>query len=71
MIDVIKHGKTKFTATCANCGCEFTYELSDINAAGGVYCPDCGKYVAHASMTADESFKVHANKATTTPCVDR
>lgn len=40
MIEVIKHGKKKFKATCANCGCEFTYELSDMRPLGGVDCPD-------------------------------
>lgn len=46
MIEVIKHGKTKFRAVCSNCGCEFTYELCDIKALGGIDCPDCGHYVA-------------------------
>ena len=50
MIEVIKHGKKKFTATCANCGCEFSYELSDRNGLGGVDCPDCGHYVAHPNF---------------------
>lgn len=46
MIEVIKHGKTKFTATCAHCGCEFTYELSDLNNSI-LYCPDCGHRYCH------------------------
>lgn len=50
MIEVIKHGKKKFRAVCSNCGCEFTYELCDIQALGGVDCPDCGHYVAHQNL---------------------
>lgn len=46
MIEVIKHGKTKFTATCANCGCEFTYEVEDI-VDGKIACPDCHKEFPH------------------------
>lgn len=42
MIEVIKHGQKKFKAICTNCGCEFTYELSDMKPLGGVDCPDCG-----------------------------
>lgn len=46
MIEVIKHGKEKFIATCRNCGCEFTYELSDI-IGGYVICPDCSRSISH------------------------
>ena len=47
MIEVIKHGQKKFKTICTNCGCEFTYELSDMKPLGGVDCPDCGEYVVH------------------------
>lgn len=56
MIEVVKHGQKKFKAICANCGCEFTYELSDMRPLGGVNCvdcPDCGNYVAHKAMTSE------------------
>ena len=36
MIEVIKHGLKKFKVTCTNCGCEFTYELSDMKPLGGI-----------------------------------
>ena len=52
MIEVIKHGQKKFKATCTNCGCEFTYELSDI-VGSGVECPDCCHYVAHKAMASE------------------
>lgn len=47
MIEVIKHGKKKFTAICSICGCEFAYELSDLDPLGGIHCPDCCYYVVH------------------------
>ncbi len=50
MIEVIKHGLKKFKATCTNCGCEFTYELSDMKPLGGIDCPDCGNHVVHQSF---------------------
>lgn len=53
MIEVIKHGQKKFKAICINCGCEFTYELSDMHPLGGVNCPDCGKRVAHKAMASE------------------
>lgn len=53
MIEVIKHGQKKFKTICANCGCEFTYELSDI-LGGGVECPDCFHYVA----LGDSEYKI-------------
>lgn len=56
MIEVIKHGQKKFKTICTNCGCEFTYELSDMHPLGGVNCPDCGKRVAHKA-TASEPIR--------------
>lgn len=57
MIKVIKHGKKKFKAICANCGCEFTYELDDMRPLGCtncVDCPDCGQYIPHVVMRPTE-----------------
>lgn len=50
MIEVIKHGNKKFRAVCSNCGCEFTYELSDMHPLGGIDCPDCGHYIVHQNL---------------------
>lgn len=46
MIKIIKPGKKIFHMTCKNCGCEFTYELSDIRLSS-VTCPDCYSFCAH------------------------
>ena len=56
MIEVIKHGQKKFKAICAQCGCEFTYELSDMHPLGYtncVDCPDCGNYVVHRAVISE------------------
>ena len=46
MIKIIKNGQKDFVAKCQTCGCEFSYQLIDINL-GSVICPYCGCYVAH------------------------
>lgn len=57
MIEVIKHGQTKFTVICPICGCEFTYTLEDLKDSekldlqykkkSMVECPDCHSEVDH------------------------
>lgn len=52
MIDVIKHGYTRYYATCFKCHCQFAYQLEDIDDANGqVYCPDCGYGHIHSDLT--------------------
>ena len=59
-VKVIKHGETHFTAVCANCGCEFSYDFEDLEFYGylavdgntyidakAVKCPDCGHWHIH------------------------
>lgn len=41
MVKIIKDGEREFTGYCYWCGCEFTYELSDIIASLYVTCPFC------------------------------
>ena len=41
MIKIVKPGKKEFTAICGKCGCEFTYELSDLICRSYVPCPEC------------------------------
>lgn len=46
MIKIIKDGQKDFIAKCPTCGCEFSYQLADIEISS-VVCPCCGHYVAH------------------------
>ena len=60
MIKVIKHGQKKFKAICANCGCEFIYDLSDMHLLGHINCvdcPDCGQYIPHVVIKPVEELK--------------
>jgi hypothetical protein len=50
MIKIVKSGQKDFYATCDMCGCEFTYELSDLKlscSSNKVACPTCGKDYYH------------------------
>lgn len=50
MIKIVKAGQKEFYATCDMCGCEFTYELSDLKLScsnNKVACPTCGKDYYH------------------------
>lgn len=49
MIKIIKEGQTKFIGNCDTCGCQFSYELSDI-VLNSVYCPCCGSCCAHKRL---------------------
>lgn len=49
MIKIIKAGQKEFYAFCTHCGCEFTYELSDLNLSNNIKCPTCGRYYYHPS----------------------
>ena len=46
MIKIIKDGQKEFTPKCGTCGCEFSYQFTDIKL-GSVMCPCCEHYVAH------------------------
>ena len=46
MIKIIKDGQKDFIGKCYTCGCEFSYQLINIEL-GSVMCPCCGSYVAH------------------------
>ena len=47
-IKIIKQGKTKFTAYCDRCGCEFTYEMEDV-VGEIVRCPCCKNHIVHTN----------------------
>ena len=55
MKKILKEGQKKFTATCSKCGCEFEYELEDIDC-GSVVCPCCGERVSHPSQVGYRSI---------------
>jgi hypothetical protein len=46
-IKIIKPGMTEFCGCCDRCGCEFSYELVDIQLTGKINCPTCGKDYYH------------------------
>jgi len=59
MIEVIKQGH--FIMECDKCGCEFTYNLSDLSSTDYIDCPCCGKSLYHKKNkndSGDEFFKV-------------
>lgn len=58
-IKITKPGQKEFHGFCTWCGCEFTYEISDLqlSATGNkLYCPTCGKEYYHRSMVQDPTI---------------
>jgi hypothetical protein len=58
-IKITKLGQKEFHGFCTWCGCEFTYELSDLklSATGNkIECPTCGKDYHHPSMVQDPTI---------------
>lgn len=50
MIKIVKAGQKEFHGFCMWCGCEFTYEISDLKLSATsdrVSCPTCGKDYHH------------------------
>ena len=39
---IIKYGKYN-VIICADCGCEFAFDSTDVEANGNVTCPQCSK----------------------------
>lgn len=70
MIKILKEGKTvKFTKTCPKCGCEFEYDVEDLQTdhtialttypcqfSRYVICPWCGEHIFH-DYTTEGPFK--------------
>lgn len=48
-VKIVTPGKKTFHAHCHNCGCEFTYELSDLIGTK-VFCPTCARSVYHPGV---------------------
>lgn len=58
-IKITKPGQKEFHGFCTWCGCEFTYEISDLklSATGNkLDCPSCGKDYFHQSMAQDPTI---------------
>ena len=58
-IKITKPGQKEFHGFCTWCGCEFTYEISDLklSATGNkLDCPTCGKEYHHPSMVQDPTI---------------
>ena len=52
MIKITKPGQKEFHGFCEWCGCEFTYEISDLKLSASsdkLDCPTCGKTYYHPS----------------------
>ena len=70
-IRIIKEGKpVKFTKTCPDCGCEFEYDVSDLQTDYStclttypgqyntyIVCPCCGRHIHHGTTRADDWTK--------------
>jgi len=59
MIKITKPGQKEFHGFCKWCGCEFTYEISDLKLSATsdkVSCPTCGKDYHHPSMVQDPTI---------------
>lgn len=65
-IKIIKEGKKEYYITCFQCGCEFTYELEDINYNSYVECPCCGKSLYHSGS----KFTISYPKDAITPLIN-
>lgn len=70
MIKITKPGQKEFHGFCRWCGCEFTYEISDLklSAAGNkLECPTCGKDYFHQSMIQDPTIPGGVERLQTWP----
>jgi hypothetical protein len=59
MIKITKPGQKEFHGFCKWCGCEFTYEISDLKLSATsdkVSCPTCGKDYHHPAMVQDPTI---------------
>jgi hypothetical protein len=77
MIKIVKAGQKEFYATCDMCGCEFTYELSDLKLScslNKVACPTCGKDYYHKAQNGGGYGIDYLNwpqGAEPIPCIDQ
>ena len=57
MITIIKEGKKVFKTKCNRCGCEFSYQLEDLDIAlkQYTYCPCCNNQCYHKNQALEDS----------------
>lgn len=58
-IKITKPGQKEFHGFCKWCGCEFTYEISDLKLSATsdkVSCPTCGKDYHHPALVQDPTI---------------
>jgi len=66
MIKVIKAGQKEFFGFCDRCGCEFSYDISDLKLGIGdkIACPTCGKDYLHPTKTKESELATDPYKLT-------
>ncbi len=70
MIKITKPGQKEFHGFCKWCGCEFTYEISDLKLSATsdkISCPTCGKDYHHPSMVQDPTIPGGIGRLQTRP----
>ena len=67
MIKIIKSGKKEFHTTCPCCGCEFTYEVEDLNGTDYVNCPECNACISHLARDLKPLEMIYKDNGTIKP----
>lgn len=67
MVKIIEYGPKEFFGKCRFCGCEFTYELKDLDMNGYVKCPECED--CRSWQHPDQSRQTKVNWGTVSPCI--
>lgn len=65
MIKIIKDGQKEFVGNCNICGCQFSYDITDVSL-GSVPCPCCGHYYVHKNVITNSTEVLQEYSITTT-----
>ena len=65
-IKITKSGRKIFDAVCPQYGCEFTYEIEDVNFFM-VICPECGRGIVHPVLNSAFQRGIVIIEGKTTP----
>lgn len=60
MIKIVKPAPPKYLMLCRHCGCQYSYELSDLCKRGSfdiIVCPSCGTEVVHDLLVNSRAFE--------------